>query len=90
MIRSGRLWIDLRIDEAAAARPSRVLTRGLCLIVCLTIVVEIFIRVVFRRIGREVEDLDLDLVLVLRQPFLNRSRAFVEGGVMNAQIADNE
>jgi hypothetical protein len=36
----------------------------------LEIVVEIFIRVVFRRIGRKIEN--FDLVLVVRQPFLNR------------------
>jgi len=48
----------------------------------LQIVVEIFIRVVFRRIGREIKDLDFDLVA--RQPILNRL------GMMDAQIVDNQ
>ncbi|MGH6833963.1 MAG: hypothetical protein ACREC9_00090 [Methylocella sp.] len=33
MTRPGRLWIDLRIDEVAATRSSRVLARDLFLIV---------------------------------------------------------
>jgi hypothetical protein len=56
LIRSGRLGIELRIDEVAATGSSRVLAG--------------FIRSVFRRIGRKSEN--LDLVLVVRQPFLNR------------------
>ena len=36
----------------------------------------------FRRVGREIEN--LDLVLVLRQPFLNGL------GVMDAQIVDDQ
>ena len=48
----------------------------------LQIVVEIFIRIVFRRIGREIKDLDFDLVA--RQPILNRL------GVMDTQIVDNQ
>jgi len=56
------------------------LARGLFLIRLLQIVVRYFIGLVFRRIGREIKDLDLDLVA--RQPILNRL------GVMDAQIVD--
>jgi hypothetical protein len=57
LIRSERLGIDLRIGEVAATGSSRVLAG--------------FIRGVFQRIGRKSEN--LDLVPVVRQPFLNRS-----------------
>src|SRR5580704_19587010 len=54
----------------------------------LEIIVETFIRGVFRRIGLKSEN--LDLVLVVRQPFLNRCRAFVEEGLMDVRIADDQ
>jgi hypothetical protein len=53
-------------DEIIAGAGERLVVDRL-----LEIVVEIFIRGVLRRLGRKVED--LDLVLVVRQPFLNRS-----------------
>lgn len=53
----GRLWLDLRIDEVVATGSSRVLAG--------------YTRSVFRRIGRKWEN--LDLVLVVRQPFLKCS-----------------
>jgi hypothetical protein len=65
--------MDLRIDEVAATRSSRVLGTRLVLDRLLQIVVEIFIRIVFRRIGREIKDLDFDLVSVSSRTRSKRS-----------------
>jgi hypothetical protein len=67
-----------------ATGPSRVLAGGLFLIVCLRSLVRYSSGV--RRIGRTSEN----LVLVMRQPFLNHSRVFVEGGEIDARIADDQ
>jgi hypothetical protein len=69
MTRPGRLWMDRRGggDEVIAGLATRLVLDRL-----LQIVVEIFIRIVFRRICREIKD--LDFFLVLCQPVLNRFR----------------
>src|SRR5271166_5547461 len=74
--------MDLRIDEVVATRSSRVLARGLFLIVCFRLLFRYSSGFVLRRIGGKVED--LDFVLVARQPV-------VDGlGVMDAQIVDDQ
>ena len=66
----------------AATRSSRVLARGLFLIVCFRSLLRYSSGLCSGAYGREIKDLDLDLVA--RQPILNRL------GVMDAQIVDDQ
>ena len=80
MTRSRLRWIAPRTEDAAETSSS--LCFGLVLEVLFEIGVEIFIGVVFRRIGGKIEH--LELILVLRQPCPHLLR------VMDAQVIDNE